>query len=226
MSVSLPDTLEAIGAYAFYNCSTLKNIEIPEAVTKIESFAFRKCAGLAIVEFNISYGWSAGEQKLTATDLTSMSVDALTKMYYGRNWERDENAVPEAVDTSFVAGGACNSYTKWQLNYIDESRTKMKLTVSGNGIMPEYGTGGAPWFEYTAFITEIEVTDGVTTVGRCAFYGLKFVEKVTLCEGITTIGDYAFNTCRFLKEITLPSTVISIGKEAFAKTGLSTIPTV
>lgn len=226
MSVSLPNTLEAIGAYAFYNCATLKNIAIPEAVTKIESFAFRKCASLAGAEFGISYGWSAGEQKLSATELTSMSVDALTKMYYKKTWERNVNAAPEAADASFVAGGACNSYTKWQLTYIDEGRTQMKLTVSGNGIMPEYGTAGAPWFEYAAFITEIEVTEGVTTVGRCAFYGLKFVEKVTLCEGINTIGDYAFNTCRFLDEITLPSTVTAIGKDAFAKTGLDTVPTV
>ena len=65
-----------------------------------------------------------------------------------------------------------------------------------------------------------------TEIGRCAFYGLKFVRKVTLHEGLVTIGDYAFNACRLLKEIEIPSTVTAIGLDAFAKTGLSEIPTV
>ena len=132
----------------------------------------------------------------------------------------------EEVDPNFVAGGACNSYTKWQLVYIDEAKTQMKLVISGNGVMPDYGTGAAPWYEYAASIVEIEVCEGVTTVGRCAFYGLKAVTKVTLSEGITAIGDYAFNSCKALTEITLPESVTSIGKGAFDKTALAVIPTV
>ena len=92
--------------------------------------------------------------------------------------------------------------------------------------MPSYGTAGAPWYEYYGQIVEIEVTEGVTNVGRCAFYGLKFVTKVTLCEGITSIDAYAFNGCRLLKEIEIPESVAYIDGTAFGKTGLAEIPTV
>ena len=102
----------------------------------------------------------------------------------------------------------------------------MKLTISGNGAMPVFATAGSPWYEYAAQIVEIEVTEGVTNIGRCAFYGLNKVTKVTLNEGLTSIDAYAFNGCKALKEIEIPTTVTNIDSTAFGKTGLSTIPTV
>ena len=102
----------------------------------------------------------------------------------------------------------------------------MKLTVSGKGNMPSFGTGAAPWIGYAAQIVEIEVTEGVTNIGRCAFYNLNKVTKVTLAEGIVSIDAYAFNGCKALKEITIPTTVTNIDSTAFGKTGLAEIPTV
>ena len=178
------------------------------------------------VEFRIPYGWSAGENSFTATEIFGLGTAYLTKTYYKQDWVRNVNAEPEIVNPNFVAGGACNSYTKWELVYIDEAKTKMKLIITGQGAMPDYGTGNSPWYEYLDSIVEIEVGEGVTVIGRCAFYGLKMVTRVTLNEGLTRIGDYAFNTCRSLREIIIPDSVTVIGKDAFGKTGLSVIPTV
>ena len=97
---------------------------------------------------------------------------------------------------------------------------KLKLTIKGNGAMPDFSTAGAPWYGYAADIVEIEICEGVTTVGRCAFYGLKFVSKVTVASTVTAIGDYGFYMCRFLKEIVLPEGV-TVGKDAFVKTGVT-----
>ena len=225
-SVTLPETIETIAQYAFYNMPYITDFTIPGAVTKIETFAFRKCVSLASVEFGYYYGWSVDGDKLTATELANNPAEALVKMYYNNVWERDVNAEFEDTDPNFVAGGAMNSYTKWQLVYIDEAKTQMKLTISGNGIMNSYGTGEAPWYEYRDAIVEIEVEAGVTNIGRCAFYNLTKVTKVTLNEGLTSIDAHAFNSCKALKEITIPTTVTFIDETAFTKTGLETIPTV
>jgi hypothetical protein len=205
----------------------ITSIKIPAAVTRIETFVLRKCVSLETVEMGIYYGWTAGGTKLAAVELFNTTVDAFLKTYYNKVWERDVNAPFEDVnDPFFVAAGACNSYTSWKLVYIDEAKTQMKLTVSGNGIMPSFGTGAAPWYGYLDSIVEIEVTEGVTNVGRCAFYGLKNVTKVTLAEGITSIDAYAFGTCKALTEIVIPSTVTKIDPNAFNKAGVAVIPTV
>lgn len=45
-SVKLPDTLLAIGEYAFTDCKHLREIDIPASVKKIEKGAFNLCVGL------------------------------------------------------------------------------------------------------------------------------------------------------------------------------------
>ena len=86
--------------------------------------------------------------------------------------------------------------------------------------MPDFSTAGTPWYGYAADIVEIEVCEGVTTIGRCAFYGLKFVRTATVASTVTAIGEYGFYMCRLLTSIELPEGVI-IGKDAFVKTGVT-----
>ena len=227
ISVSLPDTVETIAQYAFYNLPYITEIEIPGAVTRIEEFVLRKCISLERVEMDIYYGWFIDGNKLAAVELYNTTVDAFLKTYYNDVWVRDVNAPFEDVnDPYFVAAGACNSYTSWKLVYIDEAKTQMKLTISGNGKMPLFGTAATPWYGYAAQIVEVEVEAGVTNIGRCAFYNLNKVTKVTLPEGLTSIDAYAFSGCKALKEIDIPDSVTYIDPSAFTKTGLGLIPTV
>ena len=55
-SVSIPDTVTTIGAYAFSDCTGLKNIIIPGSVTRIGEYAFSDCTALtnAIIQDGVS----------------------------------------------------------------------------------------------------------------------------------------------------------------------------
>ena len=143
----------------------------------------------------------------------------MLKSFYKTVWTRDTKAEAETVDPNYVDGGACGNGVKWTLTYTDETKTTMKLIISGQGAMTEYSTAGAPWYAYAASIVEVEITEGVTTIGRCAFYNLKKLTKVTVATTVTAIGDYAFNTCWKLKEIDIPEGA-TVGKDAFKKTGV------
>lgn len=221
ISVALPKTLTNIQPYAFYNCINLKKITIPESTVGIGKFAFRKCRSLTEASFAVAYGWYADGEKLSASEITVTGADMLSLSHYKYDWRRDGNAVEEAIDPLLVDGGSCNSRITWRLTYKDETKTEMKLTVSGTGAMPNYGTAATPWYKYLEAITEIEVTEGVTVIGRCAFYGLKRVTSVTLPNGLTEIGDYAFNTCKSLSEIDIPETVTHVAPTAFGKTAIT-----
>ena len=216
-SVELPESLTAMGNYVFYGCSSLKSITIPEAVTEIGKYSFRR-SGLETIDFAIGYGWSAGDKQFSISDITSGGHRFISKSYYKQTWVRNTEAAEETLDPNYFVGGIMHTDVIWELT--DIGNGNLKLTIRGNGAMADYGTAGAPWYPYWEQITEIEVQDGVTTVGRCAFYGLKFVRKATVADSVTAIGDYGFYMCRLLKSIELPEGV-TVGKDAFVKTGVT-----
>ena len=48
-SYTIPDSVTSIGAYAFYGCSSLKEVTIPDSVTSIGDYAFYECSNLTEV---------------------------------------------------------------------------------------------------------------------------------------------------------------------------------
>ena len=91
-----------------------------------------------------------------------------------------------------------------------------KLTISGNGAMPDFSSmKDAPWYEFRSHIREIVLEPGVTSVGSYAFSGCGQVTKVSLPEGLTKIGFCAFSSCSSLADITLPQTLTNLGAQSF-----------
>ena len=50
VSVTLPNSIEYIGEYAFSGCSSLSSINIPESVIRIEQGAFSNCPKLTSID--------------------------------------------------------------------------------------------------------------------------------------------------------------------------------
>ncbi len=126
-----------------------------------------------------------------------------------------------------------------------------KVTVKNGSVsdspivtpIPEFWIEDGVLFEYNGTNTSITVPDGVTTIGRYAFYdtpvtAIKLPDSVTtiadfafastdlfytsslkeirLSENLETIGNNAFSGCQRLTSITIPDSVTIIGKRAFA----------
>lgn len=73
-------------------------------------------------------------------------------------------------------------------------RTGTVLTISGNGKMGDYG-GGSPWSDK---ITEVKISEGVTSIGTRAFFPCKNLNIVKIPDSVTSVGAEAFNTTPFL----------------------------
>ena len=113
-----------------------------------------------------------------------------------------------------VYEGTCGSGLKW---YVTD---KNILVISGNGAMKNYRAGETPWADYANDITEIVIENGVTSIGRCAFYGFTKLENVKLPLSLLTIEWYSFYKCVNLESITIPANVRFIGVYAFKYSGL------
>lgn len=94
------------------------------------------------------------------------------------------------------------------------------LKFEGTGKMANYGPDGAfpsPWYDkYESQIRSVEIGEGITSIGSCAFYKCINLASAVIPEGVTTLGDSAFSACRSLKEIYIPSTVEKIGTRTFS----------
>ena len=91
--------------------------------------------------------------------------------------------------------GTCGENTTW--NYDSSTYT---LTISGTGDMYDNNT---PWSKYQNNIKEIVISDGVTSIGRAAFFGLTKMTNITIPESVTSIGKLAFYCCSALTSITV-----------------------
>ena len=89
------------------------------------------------------------------------------------------------------------------------------LTISGTD-MPNYEyTNNAPWYSLTSKIKQIEIENGVTSIGNCAFRDCNSLSSITIPNSVTSIGTDAFAHCYNLSSVTIPSSVTSIGDMVF-----------
>lgn len=57
--------------------------------------------------------------------------------------------------------------------------------------------------------------DGVTEIGKAAFFGRTDITSVAFSDSIASIGDYAFAGCLSLEEAVIPGSVTALGKGSF-----------
>ena len=89
------------------------------------------------------------------------------------------------------------------------------LTISGVGAMADYSNKGASWSSYD--FEKVEISEGVTSIGKCALSHCTSLASITIPSSVTSIGDWAFSKCYALTDIALPHSVTSIGDKAFSK---------
>ena len=92
------------------------------------------------------------------------------------------------------------------------------LGFVGLGAMNNWASNTTPWYSIKSNITDVYLSDEITTLGNYAFYNcIKLKAINALPSGLTTIGDCAFYGCRNLAlRGELPSGLTSVGNYAFS----------
>lgn len=123
----IPDSVTSIGAYAFYNCTSLASISIPDSVTYIGSDAFYGCTG---IERTFSFVSNGGT---TCSDITGVYISSLptpTKSGYAlEGWYDNADLEGDAVSAPYF-GASDTLYAKWALA-TGESFSTAKTATTG-----------------------------------------------------------------------------------------------
>ena len=224
--ITIPDTVERIGEFAFRGCS-FTAFEMPSSLKTIITGAFAYCKKLT--EISIPYGVTAipGECFTDCTSLVSVTLpNSVTKV--GENafdkcsklktvrfrgtqaqWnsvEINANGNTYLLRATFqFATNPCGDQAEWQV--IGSS-----LVITGSGEMWSGMTQPAAWKQ----ATYIAVDEGITVIGSGVFEGLDQVTSVVLPDSLLEIGAAAFNECVRLSQINFPAGLEYIGANAFS----------
>lgn len=91
------------------------------------------------------------------------------------------------------------------------------LNIEGSGPMDDYMGGDQPWWDALdkEKITQVKISDGITSIGSFAFCNFSNLQSVTIPESVISIGYCAFMACDSLENIKIPKKVKKIGDSAF-----------
>lgn len=212
-SLILPDTLggcpvTSIGGAAFRDCTSLTEIVIPQSVTSLGMYAFQNCtslSGFVIPDSvtRIDHFAFSGCSALTEIALHDQIDRIAIYAFYGCSAARTCSIDSRAALILSRAGYAFNSpeYPMLALTAHEDGTGARTFTVSG----------------CDKSAVSVSFPDGVTAIGRSAFYNCASLAEITLPEGVTDIGHAAFARCPSLRQITLPGSVVNLDSTAFSE---------
>lgn len=115
------------------------------------------------------------------------------------------------VDGSFTQVGTSNTWWKYDSSTGD-------FAIKGEGAIPDHNSSSSlPWHSYRdSGIKNVVIGEGITSIGKNAFYECKAITSVSFPSTLESIGDQAFKTNTELLEINLENTKVkTIGTSAF-----------
>lgn len=225
--VSIPKSIAKIETEVFAH-SGLKEIDLPEGLEEIEREAFASCDSLERIRIPTTIkriGWNAfsGCFKLKEVHIQSLSAWTSIDFFGNLNMGFQSNPLGGGVGRLSRSGG--------KLLIDNEIVASLMIESSVSSIE-------AACFYGCANFVELTIPEGITSIGRCAFFLCPNLEKVILpstmqtisefsfsdCpklisinipEGVKTVAASAFKGCKSLEEVSLPSTIIEVEKNAF-----------
>ena len=209
----LPQGLQQVGDYAFGSCLALTNLIFGDEIRYIGEGALGGCRALKSIQFT-------GDAPTFHSDaFASPFYDVYATVYYpGGNstWTADlfQNygafLTWKPMDRDAWLAGVCGDDVYWKLDY------EGVITIYGAGPMYDYNTiNYPPWYGVKDYIKEVVIAEGVTTVGKTAFYKCYNVGSISIAESVTVLGDSCFFDCDRVKTIYVSANVQEIGESTF-----------
>ena len=130
----------------------------------------------------------AAEATEETAEVTEETAEATEKVVEVTTVEPAKTAVEAA------AVGGTTGNLSWTL-------TGGVLTISGNGPIPDYGYGYAPWYTSVDLITKVVIEEGITEIGERVFYGFRNLQSISLPQSMTEIQYNAFDLCNSLTDV-------------------------
>lgn len=228
-SVTIPESVEAIGVDTFYNCTALESVQIGENVKGLGEYAFGKCTALKEITLPQSVEYIGKEAFYNCSALTDVTVNgnvsrvkeetfsgcsALKSVNFAANCvERiDKNAFTGCKELSEISG----------LDSLKELGTDVFTDTACLAAKKQESplvTAGLVLIDGKNYAEEdLAIPDGIVMIADKAFKGNTNIKSLTLPQSVERIGDMAFTLCENLSNISVPETLDDFGDWCFGAT--------
>lgn len=165
---------------------------IEDGVTSIGNYAFYNCTSLISADIPVGVTSIGDFAFSVCKSLTSIDI-------------------PDSVTR--IGGFAFTSCSNLNRVNITDIAAWCKITFGTNDSNPLYNAKNL--YLDGSLVTELVIPDGVTSIGKYAFYNCTSLTSVDIPDGVTSIGNNAFYNCTNLASVVIPDSVASIGAYAF-----------
>ncbi len=223
--VTLPSTLEYIGAFAFAE-SSLPKIEIPASVYFLGSSAFAGCKSLKKVTFQANSNLEIiGDSAFQGSGLAEIALPDSVATIQEKAFQGCESLKTVTLsDTLGTIGASAFKNTAMETIALPDSLTAIgSEAFSGTALTSvkipsgvkavNVGTGV---FKDCDALVSATVPSFWAQIPAGMFEGCHVLTGFAIPSGVTKIGARAFKYCYALTDVTLPAALTLVGEEAFA----------
>ena len=237
-SYTIPDGVTLINSYAFYDCTSLKEVTIPNSVTEIGDSAFLGCKSLTKVTIpdsvtKIGYGAFSGCTSLKEIAIPNSVTEIGNYAFLGCTSLKKVTIPNSVTEIGYSAFEGCTSLTSVTLPDSAEIGTSaFSGCTSLKEITLPAGVSSIYYYCYifsdcislTAINVDENNTDCKSVDGVLFSKDMKTLwiypagktnTSYTIPDSVTKIDRYAFSGCTSLKEVTIPDSVTVISDTAF-----------
>lgn len=245
-SITLPNTLEYIGASVFTDCTALTEIKLPNtSLTGIGNSAFGGCTGIKHFHIPSSVHYTpdinAIQYNITNSFSSCMGIESITVDWMNTYYRTEDGILYNLDKSAIIFVYALDSTTltipktviSIQSSALDlctelerfECEEGSPYYTAADGVLYTYTNQGKMLVMAPKKLAgKLVVPDDVTIVRQNAFNSCTLLTEVQLPSSLTKIEGATFRFCSSLEKINIPESVSYIGQRAFE--GCSSLPEV
>lgn len=199
-SITIPDTVDYLGRFAFENCISLEFVDLGKGIRRIDERTFKNCQGLKSFTIPEQIEYIHYDSFVDCVNLTTINFNARKcSSTYGLKQITALTTLNIGPSVEMLPSEAfCKCKSLKNINIEDGL-----LTLSQNCF---YGC---------TEVTSVTLPESIVAIGELAFEGCTSLETVKFSDNLNIISDSAFRDCSSLDNIMLPKSLRTIGSKAF-----------